>query len=289
MLVMFTDTDTDMTPEVAAKYGYQLISMPYVIDGQTIRPYVDFDKFDSKAFYDRLRSGALPQTCAINPDEYVEYFEPYFKRGDDIMYVHFSEAMSGTFNAMRLAVETLQHSYPDRKFYSIDTKAISALSYNVLCEIGEMYKAGKTADEIVEWSKTEVDKFACYFYADNLKFFRRSGRVSNLAGAMGDLIGIHPLLSMDSDGQMRTYAKANGRAKTLKRLLGYVEELAEDIKEHRVIVAHSDALPIAENVADMLREKFGDDLNIEFVVVNPTAGSHCGPNCVGISFHCKHR
>lgn len=89
MLVLFTDTDTDMTPQLAEHYGYKLISMPYVIDGVTVRPYVDFDTFDAHAFYDKLRAGVLPQTCAISPDDYVQYFEPYFKNGDDILYVHF--------------------------------------------------------------------------------------------------------------------------------------------------------------------------------------------------------
>ena len=89
MLVLFTDTDTDMTPQLAEHYGYKLISMPYVIDGVTVRPYVDFDTFDAHAFYDKLRAGVLPQTCAISPDDYVQYFEPYFKNGDDFIQSYF--------------------------------------------------------------------------------------------------------------------------------------------------------------------------------------------------------
>lgn len=289
MLVLFTDTDTDMTPQLAEHYGYKLISMPYVIDGVTVRPYVDFDTFDAHAFYDKLRAGALPQTCAISPDDYVQYFEPYFKNGDDILYVHFSEAMSGTFNAMKLAVDSLIHSYPNTKFYTIDTKGITTLSFNIACEVGDMYLAGKTAEEMVEWAKTEVDKFAIYFYADDLKFFRRSGRVTNLAATMGNLFGVHPVLNMGSDGMMHTHSKANGRMKTLKRIVGYVEALADDIKGHRVCIGHTDARDIAETLAGLLREKFGDDLNIRIEDVNPTAGSHCGPDAVGVCFHAIHR
>ena len=51
MFVLFTDTDTDITPEVAKEYGYNLISMPYVIDGKEIKPYEDFQEFDYKTFY----------------------------------------------------------------------------------------------------------------------------------------------------------------------------------------------------------------------------------------------
>ena len=64
MLTLFTDTDTDFTPDVAKEYGYRLISMPYSIDGKTIWPYEDFEVFDSHAFYDGLRNGVLPRPAA---------------------------------------------------------------------------------------------------------------------------------------------------------------------------------------------------------------------------------
>ena len=52
MFVIFTDTDTDITPKKAQEFGYNLISMPYYIGEKEVYPYVDFDEFDSKAFYD---------------------------------------------------------------------------------------------------------------------------------------------------------------------------------------------------------------------------------------------
>ena len=289
MLKIFTDTDTDITPEVAKEYGYELISMPYSVDGKTVYPYVDFDKFDYKAFYDMLRGGVLPTTSAISEEKYVEYFEPHFKNGDDILYVHFSAAMTVTFDAMDKAVAALLEKYPERKFYSIDTKAITLGSYNIVREIGDLYKAGKTAEEIVEWSKTEVDKFATYFFADDLKFFRHSGRVSGLAAVMGTLIGIRPIITINAEGKMVSVGKEKGRVKAMEHLVNVVEELGEDLKNHRMIVGHTDALDLAKEVGEMLKEKFGDDLNIEYVVTNPTAGSHCGPNGVGVCFHAKHR
>ena len=289
MLKIFTDTDTDITPEIAKEYGYELISMPYSVDGKTVYPYVDFEKFDSKAFYDMLRGGVLPTTSAISEQRYIEYFEPHFKNGDDILYVHFSAAMTITFDAMDKAVAALLEKYPERKFYSIDTKGITLGSYNIVREIGDLYKAGKTAEEIVEWSKTEVDKFATYFFADDLKFFRHSGRVSGLAAVMGTLIGIRPIITINAEGKMVSVGKEKGRVKAMEHLVGVVEELGEDLKNHRMIVGHTDALDLAKEVGEMLKEKFGDDLDIEYVVTNPTAGSHCGPNGVGVCFHAKHR
>lgn len=289
MWTYFTDTDTDITPEVAAEYGFKLISMPYSVDARTVYPYVDFDKFDSHAFYDMLRGGVLPTTSAISEQQYLDYFEPEFAKGNDIFYIHFSAAMTITFDNMHKAVKTLMAKYPDRHFFALDTKGITIVSYLMVREVGDMLKAGKTPEEIMEWSEGVTDTYSQYFFADDLKFFRRSGRVSGIAATMGGLIGIRPIIHMNSAGKMESIGKEKGRIKAMERLVSYVEEYGDDIKNHRFIVGHTDAPELASQLADMLHEKFGSDLDIEFVVTNPTAGSHCGPDGVGVAFHSKQR
>ena len=289
MLKLFTDTDTDITPAVAAEYGYRLISMPYSVDAKTVYPYVDFDKFEPRPFYDMLRGGVLPTTSAISKERYIEYFEPEFAAGNDILYVHFSRAMTVTFNAMDEAVAELKAKYPERSFHEIDTKGITTISYAIVREVGDLFKAGKTLEEVLEWAKTEVDKFAMYFFADDLKFFRRSGRVSGLAATMGTLIGIRPIIYMSQEGKMVSCGKEKGRLKAMERLVQQVADLGEDFKSHRFFIGHTDAPELAREVGRMIRERFGNDFPIEYVVCNPTAGSHAGPNGVGVCFHAKHR
>ena len=289
MLKLFTDTDCDVTPAIAAEYGYTLILMPYAVDGKLVTPYKDWDTFDYKAFYDMLRAGTIPTTSAISDAVYEQYFEPEFAAGNDILYVHFSSGTSNTFENMRRAVDGLLQKYPGRKFYTVDTLGISALSLNIVMEVADLFHAGKTAEEIVEWAKVEVPKFPMYFFADDLKFFRRSGRVSGLAATMGSFIGIRPIIHLNDEGKMVSIGKETGRAKAVERLLAYVDEIGEDVKAHRVVIGHSDSQEIVDIVIPKLRERFGDDLRIITTVVNPTIGSHCGPNGLGICFHAKHR
>ena len=289
MLRLFTDTDTDITPAVAAEYGYSLISMPYSVDAQTVYPYVDFEEFESQKFYDMLRSGVLPTTSAISKECYIEYFEPEFAAGNDILYVHFSRAMTNTFDAMDQAVAELKAKYPDREFHEIDTKGITTISYTIVREIGDLFKAGKSLEEVLAWAETEVDKFAMYFFADDLKFFRRSGRVSGLAATMGTLIGIRPIIYMSQEGKMVSFGKEKGRLKAMEHLVQKVADLGDDFKSHHFVIGHTDAPEIAQEVGKLIRERFGDDFPIEYVVTNPTAGSHSGPNGVGVCFHAKHR
>ena len=289
MLVLFTDTDTDLTPKEAEHFGYKLISMPYTAEGKEVYPYVDFDEFDYHAFYEKMRKGLMPTTSGLSPENYRNYFEPVLKEGNDILYVHFSAAMSGTFSAMHIAIKALKEEYPDRNIYLIDTKGITICSNMIVKEIGDLYLKGKTVEEMLKWAETEVDKFAVYFYADNLKFFARSGRVSGIAAFFGGIIGIKPIIYMGSDGKMASIGKGKGRVKTLEKLVEYVVSLQDEIKDHRIIIGHADALELAKTLGKMITEKLGDGLNIEYVPVNPTAGSHCGPDTVGVCFHAIHR
>ncbi|MCR4568775.1 MAG: DegV family protein [Bacteroidales bacterium] len=288
MLKIYTDTDTDFNPALAAEYGYKLISMPYSIDAKTVYPYEDFETFDAHAFYDTLRGGVLPTTSAISKERYINYFEEDFKEGNDILYVHFSRAMTNTFDVMDQAVAELKAKYPGTRFEEIDTKGITTISYAIVREVGDLIKAGKTLDEVLEWAKTEVDHFAMYFFADDLKFFRRSGRVSGLAAAMGTLIGVRPIIHMSQEGKMVSVGTEKGRLNAMSRLISIIAELGDDISGHRICIGHSDAPHIAHEVGKMIENKFGPQ-NIEYVDVNPTAGSHCGPNGVGVCFHAIHR
>ena len=288
MLKIYTDSDTDITPIEAAEYGYKFISMPYSVDAKTTYPYVDFETFDGHAFYDMLRGGVLPTTSAISKEQYINYFEEDFKAGNDILYVHFSRAMTNTFDVMDQAIAELKAQYPGVRFEEIDTKGITTISYAIVREVGDMVKAGKTLEEILEWAKTEVDKFAMYFLADDLKFFRRSGRVSGLAATMGTLIGVRPLIHMSQAGKMESIGTVKGRPNAIKALVEKVAELGDEIDKHRICIGHTDAPEIAQEVGRMIEDRFGKQ-NIVYVYVNPTAGSHCGPNGVGVCFHAKHR
>ena len=289
MIKLYTDTDTDITLEEARKLGIELISMPYTIDEKETYPYEDYEEFDSKAFYNILRKGVVPKTSAISPMKYINYFEKEFKEGNDILYVHFSRAMSGTFNAMDLAYEELQEKYPDRKLYTIDTKGITILSYIILKEISKMYHEGKNINDILAWAEKEVDHFATYFFSDNLNFFRKSGRVGNISAVMGNLIGIKPIIYMNPEGTMSNIGKERGRGNALRKLVAYFEELNVDMYDHEIIIGHTDNIDLAHTLGEMLLKKYGDKLNINYVVVNPTTGSHCGPDTVGIAFYAKHK
>ena len=106
---------------------------------------------------------------------------------------------------------------------------------------------------------------------------------------MGGILGIRPIININEKGIMSSIAKAKGRKGAQNKLLEFVRDLQEDIMDYRVIIGHTDAYDLAVELEQRLKEEYGQNLKTEIVVVNPTAGSHCGPDTVGICFHSKHR
>ena len=289
MYKLFFDTDCDITPAIAKKYDAGLISMPYSVKGEEIFPYVDFEEYDAKEFFLMLRKGVIPTTSALSKEEYLKYFEPVLKEGKDILYIHFSRAMSATFIGVDAAIAELKEKYPERRIELIDTKGIT-LGSHVLCQaMGDLYLQGKTIEEIKAWADENVLKQGFYFFADNLKFFAKSGRVSGFAAFMGGMIGIKPIIYIGDEGKMVSVNKAVGRKKALEKILQYVIDLEDHIKDYPVVVAHGDAMYLVDEFCDMLRKQFGEDLKITVIDINPTAASHCGPDTLGVTFHAKHR
>lgn len=289
MITLFTDTDVDVNLDTAKELGFKLISMPYSINGENIRPYKDFKEFDDKAFYTALRNGVMPQTSAVNPEEYKEYFEEEFKKGNDIFYIHFAKAMSGTFNNLRLAVEELKEEYPDRNVYLLDSKGISICTLNMLYDISALWKKGASIEDITSWTLEHSKNYPTYFFVTDLSFFKRSGRVSGLAATIGNIIGIHPLLHINEEGKLIPIGKIKGKKKAIQKLLDYVDELQVDIYDHKVILTHADEEELCNELREKLIQKYGEKLDIITVPVNPTVGCHCGPGTVGICFYGKNR
>ncbi|MBO7549012.1 MAG: DegV family protein [Clostridia bacterium] len=284
MYRLFSDSDCDITPEIADRYGYFILPMPFEIEGEMVYPYQGFREFDFHGFADKLRAGAMPTTSALNSAEYIRYFEPTFANGEDILYIHFSSQMSGTFKNMQPAVDELLKKYPERKFYSVDTLAISICALNMLYEAGEMKLNGATPEEIIAWVENERQHFATYFYADDLSFFRRSGRVNGLTALMGNILGLKPIIMMSKEGKLVSIGTERGKSRSNRRLLNYMESLGESVESHRVLVASCDAPEAAEELKALILGKYpGADVII--VPTNPTVVCHAGPGTVGVCFH----
>lgn len=283
MSVFFTDTDCEMDWTDAEKLGINVIKMPYTIKNQEY--FYDYGKNTNiKEFYDLMRSGEVSITSALNQEDYINYFEPVFEKGEDIFYVHFSSELSGTFNHMNSALAVLKEKYPDRKLTCFDTKNISLGAGIIAIEAAKLHNKGATDEQLLEFLNTFSKQVSIYFYVDSLKYLKRGGRISTASAVFGTMLNVKPILTVTGEGKLEKMTTVMGGKKAIAFLYDkFVKEYKEDTN-CECFVLDADNKEAADELAEKIT-KTGKPVQIRRMSVGPVIGSHCGPGTIGLIFH----
>ena len=284
--VIFTDSCCDISPELLAQWGVPYANMTFTFDGED-KEYISTD-ISNKEFYDRMRSGAHARTAAINADAFIRAFTPILEEGKDILYVAFSSGLSTTVNNANMAAQELQETYPDRKIVIVDTLAASAGGGLMVYMALEKQKAGATLEENATYLKELVPQHCIWFIVDDLEYLKRGGRVSPLVAFAGGLLGIKPVLQMDSEGHLVKVGTARGRKKAIEALAAKYAELSYEEKNTPIFISHADCQEDAQQLVDILEQKHGGKVTL-LSQIGPVIGSHAGPGTIALFFVGKHR
>ena len=284
--VFMTDSDSDLPYSLKAKYDIPVVYMPYAIDG---KEYFDDlgQTMDQHTYFDKMRAGATPVTSALNQADYMEYFEPILKERD-LLFVAFSSQLSCTIQAVYAAREELLAKYPQRKFIVVDTLSISGPMTMLLLKAHELYREGKSMEEVAQWLEENKLRAQAFFTVDDLKYLKRGGRLSATSAVLGTMLDLKPIIVESKEGKLVPVDKVRGRKKAMSYL---VDKSAENIthpEDQEVIILHADAPQDAAKLDEMLKAKV-PGVRTRTECVGPVIGAHCGPGTVAICFLGKER
>ena len=287
MSVLFIDADSELPYEKVKELNFDpkfIIKMPYTICDNEV--FSDLGpNYSAKDFFGLVRAGNMPITSGLNAEIYKEYFEPYFKQNEDILYVSFSSQMSGTFKYHDTAIAELQTKYPKAKYRRFDTKGIS-MATGLCCYYAiKMYKEGKSNDEIYDFLSSFALRVCATFTAKDLFYLKKGGRLSAAEAAIGTLLQIKPIIRLNDEGKLYNAAKVNGRAKAINTLVDEVTSRIVDIEKYPLVILNADCKEDADKLIGKIKEKI-PNVNIWDYDVGPVIGTHCGPDtlaCVYVS------
>lgn len=281
MSVLIIDADGELWFTRQEELGVDYIKMPFSYGGKEY----DYDlgkDTDFRAFYDAVRKGEVPKTMALNPEDYIRILTPYFEKGEDVLYVSFSHAMSGTFDHLNTALTTLYEKYPDRKCTVFDTKGISLGAGIQMEYAAELKNAGASDEEIIAKLTEFRDRIAVYFVVDDLMHLKRGGRLSGVAAFAGTLLSLKPILTLDEHGGLKVFEKITGKKKALRKMADRViNELTGT--DFPVYIVDADCPEEGDALKAMILEK-RPEAKIIRQIVGPVIGAHCGPGTIGVIF-----
>ncbi len=276
----------DLTAEHLRKLGISFAKYHYIIDG---KDYPD-DLFTSRSpedFYGAIDGGALPTTAQVSPEELVAMIEPLLEAGYDVLHIEFSSGLSGGWQSAQQARDILAPKYPKRKIYIVDSLAASS-GYGLLVDkAAELKDGGMGIDELYKWLEDNKLRLRHWFYSTNLTHFKRGGRISGPAAAIGSILNICPVMDVNSEGKLIIRKKVMGKKKAINALFNIMKAQAEggaNYKE-KCFMCNSMRLEEAEKIAALVEGEFsGLNGKVQINDIGTVIGSHTGPGTVALFY-----
>ncbi len=279
--VISTDSGSDLTLAYCQENGVLCAELSYTIAGETYRSLDP--RMTSKQFYDLMRAGEMPVTQQVNPQQFVDLWEPVVQQGSGILHVGFSSGLSGSYNSACMAAEELREHYPEAEIITVDSLAAS-LGLGMLVNFAvKMKNDGTPMEEIAAWLEANKLHLVHNFTVDDLFHLQRGGRVSKATAIVGTALGIKPVLHVDDAGHLISIGKVRGRKTSLKAMVDRMEELTKGWENTEVFISHCDCPEDAQYVADEVERRLGIS-KATIGYVGPVIGSHSGVGTVALFF-----
>lgn len=286
MFEIFTDSASNLPKRLINKLNIHVVPFTCVIDGEEYQCPDGKSGFDYDMFYAALREKRSVSTSMVNIETFAAAFAPIAKSGKSIMYIGLSSALSGTFNAARLALARLKSEYPNLHFTAIDTLSGSYGEGLICYYAAKMRENGLDIHETAKRINGIVPHLRSRFTCDDLFYIKRGGRISAATAVCGTMLGIKPLMKAQTDGKIVVYDKVRGRRAALDRL---VDELMKsvDVSKHQIVsVSHADCKADADYIVSRLKKlPYISDVLVE--LMEPVTASHGGPGMIAMFYLAK--
>ena len=283
--ILSCESTVDLPYDYVAGRDIPILFYTYQIDGETFVDDMGRDPASIPAFYKKLDAGALPTTAQLNEYQYGEFLEPLLQRGD-VLHIVFGTGMTSSYQSALLAAESLREKYPERKLILIDSLC-SSCGYGMLVDdAADVRDAGGSIEEAAALAERESHLIHHQFFSTDLKFFRRSGRVSGPAAAIATVLNICPIMRLDDRGRIIAYDKVRGKKAAVARTVDTMERHAIGGRDYagKCFVCHSNCLAEAELTAQALRERFPHMQPILICDIGCIIAAHSGPGTVAAFF-----
>jgi DegV family protein with EDD domain len=276
-VAVVTDSTHYLPADVLARHGVHVVSL-YVKRGDTLERESEIADLD--AFYERLRSAPdVPTTSQPSVGDFLAAYEPLLAAGHDIVSIHLSGAVSGTYGSALQARDQLAERGLGDRVAVIDSRSGAAGLGLAAIAAATKAGAGASLQDVAAHAERAIGKLRIWFCLDTLEYLRRGGRVGGAQAWVGGALRIKPILTVE--GEIKPVERVRTAGRAFDRMVEHLRTLqAEGVDGW--LVQHIQAPAEAARLVERGRELFGTE-PLFVSEVGPVLGVYLGPGMIGVA------
>jgi DegV family protein with EDD domain len=271
------DTTSYLPPDLLAKHDVHLVSLYVGIEGDQER---ESEISDLHGFYERLRiSDQTVTTSQPSVGDFIAVYEPLLAEGKEIVSIHLSSGISGTYESAMQARERLTaDGKGGERIVICDSRTGCGGMGLMILAAAHAAEQGASAAEANERAGALRKELKIWFAVDTLDYLRRGGRIGAARAWIGTTLKIKPILTLEEE--ITPVERVRTRSRAFERMVDYARRRHEEGADGWVVQHVQDA-ESAERLVEACRPIFGSD-PVFTSEVGPVIGAHVGPGLLGV-------
>ena len=279
-VAIVTDSNSGITQSQAKEEGVYVLPMPFMIDGQTNNEDGDLTQ---QQFYQKRGDASDISTSQPSPDAILTLWKDLLKEYEQIVHIPMSSGLSGSCQTALM----LAQDYEDQVFV-VNNQRISVTQRQSVMDAKAMADRGMSGGEIQKVLEDTKFDSSIYITVDTLKYLKKGGRITPAAAALGTLLKIKPVLTIQGE-KLDAFSKA----RTMKQAKStMVTAIAKDMEERfgdktgkglYLEVAHTANEEAAMEFKRELEEMFPEAGEVYVDALSLSVSCHIGPGALAVA------
>ena len=280
-IMIVTDSCCDLSKETIEELGITVLPFTLTMGGETFREI--FDKSTQEVYDLMASSDEIPKHSQISPLTFEETYKKLYDEGyTDVISVSINSQGSGTYNNSIIGKDDFFENNPEAngkmRIFNIDSKSYTVLYGYPIMEAAKKIRKGASVEEIVAYFDDWFKVSAIYAVPYNLKYARKSGRISAAKAFAGELLGLKPIIEF-ADGETNTVDKIRGEKNIVPKLVECVEKRMTPQTPYIMLHGRDDTL--AKEIEKELIKRTGRKAET-YQSIGAVVSANIGPDIVAV-------
>ncbi len=276
---VITDSAADIADEAMEQLDIHMVPCRIQFGN---RGYLDKLSITIDEFYAELESNPEhPTTSQPAPGDFRRQFQFLASHFDDVLSINLTGAVSGTFEAARLAAE---RSGVEGRIHVIDSKNASMGQGRLAVLAAECANRGMDIDTTISAVRQQIPKTRSFALLHDLRYAVRGGRIPAWVKTIADLLRVKPVIATKPDGTISLAGFLFAARDRADRFARFVARRVPDNQPVEVAIGHAICEDDARTLERSIRTNIPAIKSLSVGGLGPALGAHGGPGTLLVTF-----